>query len=194
MYCISGMPRCRTAWLTAVLYAHGAEPQHDIFALNYVVDDLDEIVDPAVALLTPHEALAKFDMTISLHADSMKDRLDALERSAHKEITLNNSTREVYGDNFLQYHQGAQVRLHVSELEDNQVVAEVIRTCTNKEPSLEIISTFQLLKVEEHMEKAQSTLKPLPSRSPEFQQSLLAIINGTSTIPDEVRMALHTPL
>jgi hypothetical protein len=43
--------------------------------------------------------------------------------------------------------------MDVSYLEDNDVVADVVRYCTGKEASKEIIGIFQWLKIEEHFGK-----------------------------------------
>lgn len=194
-YLISGMPRCRTAWLTAVLRAHGSKAYHDAYARGYALDGDYGVVDPAVALYTPNEGLYTDPATpkFCIFADSLADRLTALEVNAG--IKFSKAAFDVFSQNFDHYKQYA-IGVHVDDLEDNDIVGEIVRICTNKAPSSDTISTFQLLKVEEHMSKAKALLGSSDAvlNSEEFQRSLRIITNGTLTTHVERRTELLTHL
>ena len=192
-FCISGMPRCRTAWLTALLLAHGSRVYHDAYARGLSLDGQYGVVDPAVALFTPEEGVSKYvgRPSFCIHAESLTERLRALELAAG--VTFSDSAMNIFHENF-RYYANFTTVVCLSELEDNDIVGEIVTACTKQVASSDIISTFQLLKVEEHMQKAKLLLESSNRqwRSREFLRSLEHIENGTSITRDENSMALHT--
>lgn len=193
-YLISGMPRCRSAWLTAVLRAHGSRAYHDIYARGFDLNGDYGVVDPAIALFTPNEALDT-DPTVTkfcLYADDLTDRIDALAKASDTHIT--DIARLVWAENFCQYRRHVP-GIHVDDLDDDERVGEIVKACTRQAPSSDIISTFQLLKIEEHMPKARLLLSSPGKRltSVEFQKSLDRILSGMRTIRDESPTVLRTP-
>ncbi len=157
-FLISGMPRCRTAWLTAVLNAHGILTYHDVILHRRdVKSDEYGVCDPTLALMFPRQTLAHYagSPIIRLYADDLNERFDALDAWSHKPLTM--KMRRIYRTNYAWFaYNTPDVGIHVNELEDDDVVGEIITTCTRGEvtPSREIISIFQLLKIEEHVKKA----------------------------------------
>lgn len=152
------MPRCRTAWLTAVLRAHGSRAYHDVYARGIQLGGDYGVIDPAVALYTPNEGITgyKGDPSFCLVSDSLTERLDALSKATG--VTFTADMRRVWAENFANFAIHTPV-IHVKSLEDNNVVAKIVRLCTKQEPSFDIISTFQLLRIEEHMPKARQLLQ-----------------------------------
>jgi hypothetical protein len=193
-YLISGMPRCRTAWLTAVLRAHGSVAYHDVYGIGIPLGNDYGVVDPAVALVTPETGLRVYADTprLCIAADSLSERLAALASvtGSSPDSEYGRVFQENY-DHFARYTH----RVHVSELEDNDIVGEIVRLCTKQAPSFDIISTFQLLKIEEHMPKAMRLRASWNKESAEWKEyfrTFRAIQNGTSITPDERPTASHT--
>lgn len=150
-YLISGLPRCRTAWLTALLHAHGSRCYHDAYVVGAPLDGSVNIVDPAVACMEP-EAASCFDQRICIMRDPDDSRA-ALERWGGR--SLPGHLWDVYLDNIQKYQAYSDKTFQVEDLEDNDIVGEIIELCTNRAASSAIIQTFQLLRIEEHMPKAE---------------------------------------
>ena len=181
-YLISGMPRCRTAWLTAVLRAHGSRAYHDVYARGIHLGGDYGVVDPAVALYTPEEGIEAYEHypSFCIVSDSLTERLDRLSDTVN--IAFTTDMRRVWAENFAHFALHTPT-VHVDELEDNDIVGEIVKQCTKQAASSDIISTFQLLHIEEHMPKARHLLGSpgKPWISEEFRQTLKNIETGTST-------------
>jgi hypothetical protein len=154
-YVISGLPRCRTAWLTALLNAHGSRCYHDVYTFNHPVDGSVNCVDPAIACMYP-ESIVHFDTSICITRLTAASK-SALEAWGQMEVPV--QVWDVYKRNVQQFKMNAQHHYHVGELESDVIVGEIIKICTNKAPSSELIQIFQHLRIEEHMEKARIASK-----------------------------------
>lgn len=154
------MPRCRTAWMTALFNALGVRTVHDVYLTNpqWHQEDSDfGIIDPSVALMFPqHHCIIK--KRYCVYANSMVDRLDALD--AWSDTPLSQQTRDLYEHNFFKYmlECGYGRTFHVNELNDDDFVADLYSRCTSQPADKGIIQTFQLLKIEEHYPKARALL------------------------------------
>jgi len=155
------MPRCRTAWLTAVFNALGSRTYHDVYVTkpDYMYPGTRNfgVIDPAVALMDPFEALVAFKgyPVWHVYADDFDDRIRALEKwsghPGHPEQI------EMYRENLAKFmHQTPG--FHVDLLDDSEQVATLYQTCTGADADMEIIEIFQLLKIEEHYPKAKRLL------------------------------------
>ncbi len=170
-YLISGMPRCRTAWLTAVLRAHGSRAYHDIYARNITLYGAYGVVDPAVALYTPKEGIAAANghPSLCVVSNSLTERLDALADATN--VAFTKGMRRIWAENYAHFADNVP-NVHVDFLDDDAVVGEIVRHCTKQAPSIDIIQTFQLLHIEERMSKATEIINRGAQKSQEFMNTL----------------------
>ena len=158
-FLITGLPRSRTAWLSAVLTAHGAPCTHD-----GIVNDIPEgwgLSDPAAACVFPHRAL-------ELVGDNpivviFRDENVAMASFAYEFGELTDEAREsmlrawrLFMD-FVEYDKRT-LFVNFCDLKDNQVVSTVIEYCTGSPSSHDIIEAFQLLKITQRPGPAQERL------------------------------------
>ncbi len=156
-YLISGHPRTRTAWLCALLNAHHSLCYHD--AISYRIDlGVDAgFADPGVACMAPLQALrmSKGKPRICIRRDDWQISLQAwLNMEIPKEAVTQ------WNENCQLWYRGSTC-IGYDELEDNDVVKEIIQICTHEPASMTLIQIFQGLKIEQHLEKAQSAFKAL---------------------------------
>ena len=151
-FLITGHPRCRTAWLSALLAAHGAPCVHD--ALIRSADDIPEgwgISDPGFALHYPHlstEWVNKNNATVVVIT-----RDNARQAFEDEFGTVSDLAWERMEDNLTIFMNNVpQHELYTAtELTDDEIVGEIITLCTKQEPSPQIISTFQQLQITQHL-------------------------------------------
>lgn len=151
-YLITGHPRTRTAWLSAVMTAHGSPCYHD--ALTYGVPVGAGLSDPGAACLYVDDALriARRIRSVCLRREPQESK-ESLERWAGITLPEENWARACANvDRFSAEHGGPVVLFE--ELEDNDVVGEIIRECTRQAASSELVSLFQRLRIEQNIEKA----------------------------------------
>jgi hypothetical protein len=154
-YLISGMPRCRTAWLTALLHAHGSRPVHDVYLRHGSIYNVRRpIIDPAVALIQPMQGLRHFQNKpiVGIYSDNVEERIERLLEVMN--LPGDDDKIEMMRRNYQTWYKNVGTHYHVDALEDNQTVADIILKCTGHPGNLDVIETFQLLKIEEHIPKA----------------------------------------
>lgn len=153
-FLVSGEPRCRTAWLTALLNAHGFLTYHD--PLTFGVPILGEygVCDPALALGAPKSTLRHFlgSPVVCLYSDDPLSNIMALMAVYGGKTTLLEQTRSL---NNLEYFKSrVEYLVHVDELEDNEKVANLVTYLTGKPADHRLITIFQGLLITQHVEKA----------------------------------------
>ena len=154
-YLISGHPRTRTAWLCALMNAHGSLCYHDA-RVNFVPMDVDAgIADPGLACLDAMEAL-KWSAGKPRICLIRKDWVKSLGDWCG--VYLMPDVADGYEANVTLFAGGADLIMNHEALEDNEIVKEVVELCTQKPASMELIGIFQHMLIEQHLTKAQSAL------------------------------------
>jgi hypothetical protein len=153
-YLVSGLPRCRTAWLTALFNAHGSLCYHDVIPQQLPYDIQAGICDPSLACVTPEKALAAAHGKPKVYLfRPLEESIAALEKWWGQGKLR--GAKDLFSKNAEIYRLGMEgPKLHVDQLDDNHVVADLVKYCTGKDASKEIIEIFQLLKIEEHRDKS----------------------------------------
>ncbi len=155
-YLISGVPRTRTAWLCALMNAHGSLCYHDAITNNLDLTLDAGLADPTMACLFPVEALRLLRGNPAICIRRI-DWREAFEAWAGVEFTDRQADQ---WEQHCQIFAGGSISVMLSELEDDHVVKEIIETCApNLNASLGLIQIFQGLKIEQHLEKAQRSLQ-----------------------------------
>ena len=150
-FLITGHPRCRTAWLSALLAAHGAPCVHD--ALIRSADDIPEgwgISDPGFALHFPDVTQRWVDHTNATVIIITRDRA----RQAFEEEFggIPDDSWEAMSMNLHKFRERVgHHHFEAKHLTDDETVGEIVRLCTKQEPSPQIISTFQQLQITQHL-------------------------------------------
>jgi len=154
-YLISGHPRTRTAWLCALMNAHGSLCYHDV-RVNFVPLDIDAgIADPGLACLDAVEALAATEgkpRVCLIREDWVQALDDWCGVHAPPDVA------EGYEASCTVFAKGADLILQYDALENDDVVKEVVELCARKPASLELIKIFQGMRIEQHLPKAQRIL------------------------------------
>ena len=150
-FLITGHPRCRTAWLSALLAAHGAPCVHD--ALIRSADDIPEgwgISDPGFALHFPKQTkqwVEDNDTTVIVIVRN--NAREAFEREFGK---VSDTSWAVMQHNLYAFRKAVEHhKFYAEDLNDDETVGEIVRLCTKQEPSPQIISTFQQLQITQHL-------------------------------------------
>jgi len=158
-FLITGLPRCRTAWLSAVMCAHGSPCIHDA-----IIRDCPEgwgISDPGAATVYPDSALlALGDAPLVIVTCRQLDSRVSFEKEFGN---VSDQSWNVMMQNYLMFKAMVDTRANtlfvpVEELSDDETVGEIVKLCTKQEPSLEIISTFQLLQITQNLTEAERRL------------------------------------
>lgn len=154
-YLISGHPRTRTAWLCALLNAHGSLCYHDV-RVNSVPMDVDAgIADPSLACLDAAEALkwSEGKPRVCLTREDW-----AIALGDWSGVYVLSEMADATEANCMMFAKGANLILPYEGLENDELVKEVVELCTQKPASMELIKIFQGLKIEQHLHKAQHIL------------------------------------
>jgi hypothetical protein len=151
-YLITGHPRTRSAWLCALMNAHGSLCYHD--ALSCQIDpDVDAgIADPTFACFFPDMALAYSCPRVCILRDDWREAIEQWSGVGVSDEAAEASS--VNCDRFARTL--GTLSISLASLEDNGQVKEIVELCTSKPASLEIIQIFQGLKIEQHPEKYRS--------------------------------------
>ena len=154
-YLISGHPRTRTAWLCALMNAHGSLCYHDA-RVNFVPVDVDAGIADA--------SLACLDFTEALKWSEGKPRVCLIREDWVKAlgdwsgVYVMPDVADGYEANIMMFAKSADLVLQYEALEDDEMVKEVVELCTQKPASMELIKIFQQMKIEQHLTKAQLAL------------------------------------
>jgi hypothetical protein len=151
-YLISGHPRTRTAWLCALLNAHGSLCYHDA-RVNFVPLDIDAgIADPGLACLNVAEALELTEgkPRISIVRDDWREAL-----ADWSGILVSTQQAQIWDQHCAEFAGASTLALAMHQLDDNEIVKEVVELCTHKPASPELIKIFQGMQIEQHLPKAQ---------------------------------------
>ena len=151
-YLVSGHPRVRSAWLCALLNAHGSRCVHDLETNGYPLSIICGVSDPGIAMLRPYDA-CRYNKGASICL-TRRDWRQAFERWAG--VSLSDKAAQAIDENVQRYKALPNVyHLDYKMLENSTKVAEVIELCTRKPADPNLIKIFQQLKIEQHIEKAQ---------------------------------------
>lgn len=149
-FLISGHPRTRTAWLCALINAHGVRCYHDAITNNIPLDTDAGIADPTIACYQPAEGvMACTGPRICL---LRRDWQHAFEKWSGCEVLPSGADR--IETNVQSFQRGAKVTLSYELLDDRHVVGDVLKLC-GVEPDPELLRVFDQLKIEQHQAKAQ---------------------------------------
>ena len=151
-YLISGNPRTRTAWLCALMNAHGSLCYHDA-RVNFVPLDIDAgIADPGLACLNLMDALCLTEgkPRISILRDDWRQSL-----ADWSGFLVSEQQAQIWDKNCAEFAGFSTLSLAMHQLDDDDVVKEVVEICTHKPASMELIKIFQGMKIEQNLSKAQ---------------------------------------
>ena len=153
-FLISGFPRCRSAWFTALLNAHGLRTYHDVYVYEQPTDGTVNVSDPAVAMRDPRAA-QNFDTVICLYRDPYEAK-QAIETWGH--FVYDEEKWDEAIQNIGTFMVFSHAMYHIEDLDSDANVAEIVRLC-GAQPDMELIAVFQRLKIEEHLGKAVEHMK-----------------------------------
>ena len=145
-YVISGFPRIRSAWLCALLNAHGSECGHDI--LSGAPIGKDGISDPTIAC---------FKMPITAEVRIYIHRDDSWREAYERFIgfRLDDALVDEWRRNVAEYARTARW-FNFNDL-DTQVY-DILEFC-GVTPSTHIVETFIGMKIEQHLSKAMKRVR-----------------------------------
>ena len=166
--------------------AHGSHCIHD-WITHYGVE-CDGVSDPGAACIYPDQALVAFRNKPIVIIN--RNAVQSMEAFVEAFGELPEAAKELMIAKYAKFceRSGAPV-FEVEDLADDACVGEIVRLCTNQEPSLDLISTFQVLEITQLESVAQRRLEQRVSES-KGQSPLLTPysdekITGTVTPPDE---------
>lgn len=153
LYLISGHPRTRSAWLCALLNAHGSRCVHDLETNGYPLDIIAGVSDPGIAMLRPMDGIkACKGARVCITRDNWRGAFENWSGVTFSDRATQSIEENVQG--FGAYP--GTYRIRAEMLENSARVAEIVELCTHKPADPNLIKIFQQLKIEQHLDKAQS--------------------------------------
>jgi hypothetical protein len=155
-YLITGLPRIRSAWLSALLSTEMLPCYHEAPTENMAPIDTTApfgLLDPGAACLYPQWALSHFsDRLIILIERPINDSKKALEKFAGMPAT----NWKAIEDRYLMFREKTPkrtVRVKFRDLARYEVVAELYSMCTHGKLSRQRFELFDGLRVEQDIVK-----------------------------------------
>jgi hypothetical protein len=155
-YLITGTPRSRSAWLSALLTAHGSMCYHDALTNNVSMQVDAGIADPTIGSLQPEAIEYCRGPVVVIHRG--REWVNAFERAMG--VRLTRTYIEKIEHNILELCERADLVVPYQELENDRTVAQVVELCSTMPANMKIIRSFQQFTIQQHVEKARSSFSP----------------------------------
>lgn len=151
-FLLTGLPRTRTAWFTALLNAHGFVTKHDRIGREPLGDY--GRCDPCAACIYPNEALTHYyDSPIVVIERNPMHSFSAYMKWSGVPIDW-----RLVEDNYNWFvtHAKSAVMVKFNDLNDYDVVNGLVLHLTHKPLSIDLFETFNLLEIDQHKDKAKA--------------------------------------
>lgn len=152
LYLVSGHPRTRSAWLCALLNAHGSRCLHDIETNGYPPDVIAGVCDPGIAMLRPFDGIkACRGARVCITRSDWRPAFEKWSGAEFSDLAV-----QAIEENIAKFKAHPRTySIDWARLDDSDEVARVIELCTQRQADHGLIRIFQQLKIEQHLEKAQ---------------------------------------
>lgn len=177
-YLISGHVRTRSAWMCAVMNAHGSRCYHDVVSNGIPLDIRAGISDPGIANIRPLEGVTHCKgARLCLVRDNWREPFERWSG-----VPLTDNQVEQYNLNVETYSRTlGTIMVPYEQLDDVDVVTELVEICIQRPGSREIVQIFEQLTINQNIPKAQYAYAHSQSPAPVPPSILGDAISGTST-------------
>jgi hypothetical protein len=156
-FLITGLPRIRSAWFTALLNAHGAPTKHELLPTE-ALEQYAGRCDPSAACLYPKRALPFYEghpvVIIERDPACAKGALARWAGIPSEDFTNWHSIFANY--EYFCAESPKALRVHYNALNSYANVSAIVEYTTGRRLDQGLFETFDMLQIEQHVAKARA--------------------------------------